>query len=982
MGELYGGFSSVRGRLARLVLGVLGLVTALLGAEGELEQPVGMVLSVSGDVGIDAHQVETVLTAVPGAILFSGDTIINRNGSVEFTFCPRGEAWTLRPGGTATLEQGRITADAGVLAPAQPPAFCELPMLRREPLASGGIRTPSAGTMESRIAALPTDRQQALRTELGAAEAYLKLHTRDIGAMTARAVALQRAGLEEEAAVEYRAVSASHKDAVWARGVERIPRGKPAAEAGGKTYALVIGISRYKHDPPIASLRYADRDAKLFAELLSKPLGGSLRPDQRRLLRNEEATRAAIDAATQQLAREASAAGKQNTLILYIAAHGVFLHEEEDPKTHRVKQAPWILTYESNPQDPKTTGYPIADFRKMLVAQADVFRRVLVFVDVCHAGQIGPISSSLELEPGVRAVFAGESGDFGMLLATKEFAYEAEQFGGGHGAFTYALVDGWNGAASPKDSTTLDLDSLAMFIHREVTELTRRAQVPEEVEPNPDLVIATDVRKEGVHLEPARPLDAEEVKRLRRPVVTRGAVVEASASSDSVTSTRSQSESFESAMTAGLLLPDEPGSAWQILDRIEQSGTIGEAELQGVEDRLRVALEDRGQETVLRYLEGDQVPPRKTDFVTGAKYFAAASQLAPESVFDESRRLFCEGRALIFDHAYGSARDLLERSVRLDPLRAYSYNALGIAYLEQIAQNGATFDLAIRAFHDAIRFAPYWAYPRHNLALAYVERGEYAAAIREYESAMLLAPHYTYLPYNLGLLYQRLNQTGKAQQCYQRALDTLLANRKYMESPGRERAEILNAMGTLEVGRERFRRAEKLFRDALADNPQSTNARRNLAQLLSRAGESSEAERYWQANLHGDANDLPSLLGYADYLVARDRVNEASALYLRILEQRPHYAAVRLKLVGIYKKVGDNAGALLELEAMAADSPDNPSTWELIGDLQARLGHADEAQKAWVRAESFVTGRTERKRLEKKLRMGIAGGTHSSRTKV
>src|SRR5207237_1025238 len=70
----------------------------------------------------------------------------------------------------------------------------------------------------------------------------------------------------------------------------------PVAELNGKTYALLIGVSRYKNDPPITSLQYADKDAESFAELLKTPIAGELKePDEIRLLTNEKATRAAID---------------------------------------------------------------------------------------------------------------------------------------------------------------------------------------------------------------------------------------------------------------------------------------------------------------------------------------------------------------------------------------------------------------------------------------------------------------------------------------------------------------------------------------------------------------------------------------------------------------------------------------------------------------------------------------------------------------
>ncbi len=41
-----------------------------------------------------------------------------------------------------------------------------------------------------------------------------------------------------------------------------------------------------------------------------------------------------------------------------------------------------------------------------------------------------------------------------------------------------------------------------------------------------------------------------------------------------------------------------------------------------------------------------QDPQTKDDFLSGARYFKAALELAPDSVFDEARMIFCQGRAL------------------------------------------------------------------------------------------------------------------------------------------------------------------------------------------------------------------------------------------------------------------------------------------------------------------------------------------------
>jgi hypothetical protein len=47
-------------------------------------------------------------------------------------------------------------------------------------------------------------------------------------------------------------------------------------------------------------------------------------------------------------------------------------------------------------------------------------------------------------------------------------------------------------------------------------------------------------------------------------------------------------------------------------------------QFEDMRERLRVALEDCGQQTILRYVEGDQIPQRKADFLLGGEYFEEA----------------------------------------------------------------------------------------------------------------------------------------------------------------------------------------------------------------------------------------------------------------------------------------------------------------------------------------------------------------------
>ena len=289
-------------------------------------------------------------------------------------------------------------------------------------------------------------------------------------------------------------------------------------------------------------------------------------------------------------------------------------------------------------------------------------------------------------------------------------------------------------------------------------------------------------------------------------------------------------DQFDGAIQKGDILPDQSAFTYlrALRARMQERDYVLQAE------KLRTALEDKGQEVLVRYLAGEQRPQTRGEFLAGQKYYEAAALLARDSVFLESRKDFCEGRVAIFDKNYPAAATLLERAVRLDPERAYAYNALGIAYLER-----ADYDRASSAFRDAAKRAPYWAYPLHNLALALAEKGDSEGAIRAYRRAIQLAPKYAYLRYNLGLVYQRTNRHREAEEAYREAL-----------AIAPDDAQTLNALGSLKASEGKAAEAERLYREALAKKADLLEARHNLAVLLwDRPGRAAEAVSLWRENL-------------------------------------------------------------------------------------------------------------------------------------
>ncbi|MDQ6759932.1 MAG: caspase family protein [Acidobacteriota bacterium] len=316
----------------------------------------------------------------------------------------------------------------------------------------------------------------------------------------------------------------------------------------GKTYALLVGVSLYKNDPPITSLRYANKDAETFAELLKKPIAGSLKePDEIRLLTDEKATRAALDDAIREFASKPG--GPTNTLILFVGGHGVYLTEEEDPVTHRkILANPYILLHDTNMQDAKTTGYPMDEFRRMIAEQALRFGRVLVFLDVCHAANVAGIAGGSAVQDAVKRAWQGQAGELGVMMASHagEEAIESPSFGGGHGAFSYFVLSGLNGTAALGESSITFAD-LAEYVRTNVRRFTHKAQDPFDEAPNTGMVIIADTRKEGLALPPAQPLSDQELRAIRR---RRGS--SSSGSSSPPTQAEPAGDAFQNAIQRGL----------------------------------------------------------------------------------------------------------------------------------------------------------------------------------------------------------------------------------------------------------------------------------------------------------------------------------------------------------------------------------------------------------------------------------------------
>ncbi len=424
-----------------------------------LEQPVALIVaSLGGEVYPEGQ--DSGFRAAAGGVLFPGDRLRAGDGGSTFLFCPEKAEYTLAAGSEVAFTAEKVRTVSGEASTSGGAAVCSLPPLPRGVTAArfhnGGSlsrdlleQEPATSELAARVAGLPVDQRAALEEELAAIDGVLERNPESLPARVARAALFDRYGLSIDARAEYRAILAKWPDAVWA-GTRLFVHDEAAAEdalreasvgrsagEGGASYALLVGVSDYQN-PRINPLRFAHEDALLFRKHLLSERGGALPEENVHLLINEQATTSAVRLAFDALLK--AQAGPDDTVLVFVASHGTV-----DPTTREG----FIVTYDSDPQDLAATGLPMADLQELVQTKLATVGRVHIYVDVCHAGTIGTIRAKGNRINSVMERLGEADGEIVGFMASRprEVSYEGPQYGGGHGAFSYFLLNALNGAA-------------------------------------------------------------------------------------------------------------------------------------------------------------------------------------------------------------------------------------------------------------------------------------------------------------------------------------------------------------------------------------------------------------------------------------------------------------------------------------------------------------------------------------------------------
>jgi len=188
-----------------------------------------------------------------------------------------------------------------------------------------------------------------------------------------------------------------------------------ALDGRGRLWAVVIGVSNYKNLKPAEQLEFAHRDAEAFAGFLRSPIGGGFPSSQLTLLTNQSAQ-----------------VSELNRII-----------------TTRLKA-----------------------------------RTVILIADACHSGQLGWTSRGAAEDAKLVNRYLEEVGKSGkgvvrlMASRTDQRSYEDKRWGGGHGCFTYFLLEGLKGRADRDGDGFVRAGELLDFLSEQVPKATQSLQHP------------------------------------------------------------------------------------------------------------------------------------------------------------------------------------------------------------------------------------------------------------------------------------------------------------------------------------------------------------------------------------------------------------------------------------------------------------------------------------------------------------------------
>ena len=588
-----------------------------------------------------------------------------------------------------------------------------------------------------------------------------------------------------------------------------------ALDGRGKLWAVVIGVSRYKNLAPKAQLEFAHRDAEDFAAFLRSPNGGGYPSSQLTLLTNQAATLSAIRSALgTTLPRYVE---PDDMVIIFFAGHGTVEGERDG----------YLLAYDSDPQNLYATALQVSELNR-IVSERLKARNVILIADACHSGQLGMTSRSIAGSATMVNRFLDEVGKSGRgifrILASRhdQLSYEGRNWGRGHGAFTWFMLEGLRGKADDDKDGFVRVGELLKYLSNTVPKETRSLQTPfaaGEIDLSLPMAVVSYARPEPPTRSPApgRPVNRRTaptvsleihgapglevyidnafrgrvlpngmllIDQLRPgqhdlsilapgiepinqkiPLNTAKTIVRvngsrAISSADSAPVDKPVASSPLVAQIAQALSNKDTNGAFNLYQQLVITAP-NDPQRASIESALSAIYESIGQNAINAYIQSPGPTARPGMFQQAADAFRLLKIVTHQQADQsvDAKMMFCEGQAMFENRRLSEAAERFKSAIRLDPRAAYAYHALGLAY-RGLAKN----ELALEPFNRAAELAPSWAAPQFQIGLLYRDSGRLDQARDAFKNASNFDPNFLQAREQLMVVHALKGEVAEAER--------------------------------------------------------------------------------------------------------------------------------------------------------------------------------------------------------------------------
>lgn len=222
-----------------------------------------------------------------------------------------------------------------------------------------------------------------------------------------------------------------------------------------KIWAVLVGVADYTS---VKSLKYTDDDAYKLAMFLKSPEGGALPDEQLRVLIDEDATKARILSAMNEVF---SQAGYDDVILFYFSGHGTvgaFLPTDYKDEGSKILHAEIKQIFDSSPAKNK-----------------------VCIADACHSGSIEENLKDVTVESLLDTYYQAwynSSGGTALLMSSKSEEKSIEYKNVRQGVFSFFLIKGLKGEADGNGDQIVTIKELFDYVQGRVNEYTKLRQTP------------------------------------------------------------------------------------------------------------------------------------------------------------------------------------------------------------------------------------------------------------------------------------------------------------------------------------------------------------------------------------------------------------------------------------------------------------------------------------------------------------------------